>query len=580
MSDKHVLQLFKSMVTDYAFAAPAVSTAFAKDGFITNFNPTPLQLKVLQEEFKPLPLRTLFSVRERENASLDELLARQILHYIEVYGLGMPGLFNLEFDGGKVVPVAYVQGITVAELGRKVRDLLYANAPIKDTKALKEIIDSYRLEFNLGMVKNNEMRVMLFSLGKNAFESGDDAVRYMCYVATDSTLLIKSRKVIKAIKEKRDLFTSHFFRSHQGPLAKVFHRHKNLILAAKTAENRGTINRISRLAKTEHLPLPEAPKKTFIADFCAGRAKSGVGGVIGGLTVRDKFKFLNLVNYKREGNSMDAFIIRNGKVHLEKGRPVLTPGKLEAITLDVLGSLKKDFEHLNKQNILLDAHVDYGLPVSRKQTFGQLPFGTSVTPIGETISSGVYWENAWGARDLDLSGVDPSGHRVGWGQFSGYTDPHIVFSGDVTHAEKGAMEFLTSKVTYKHTYGLFLNIFAGEVGAKAALVVGTKSESHWIEDPIIREVGTLESKGNILGFVKGGKFVVYNCRINNASWSVGGKEAAIVARGLAQFWTVRMLLDALDIPYTTNREADKTYDHDLTYQGFSLDKLEAMLTAK
>jgi hypothetical protein len=259
---------------------------------------------------------------------------------------------------------------------------------------------------------------------------------------------------------------------------------------------------------------------------------------------------------------------------------VLSKGKLDDVTAIVIDSLRDDLARLRDTTILLDPNVDYGLLVSRKQALGQLPFGTTVTPNGSTISSGIYWENAWGATDLDLSAVEVSGRRVGWGQYSGYTRSDVVFSGDVTHASSGAMEFMTSKVSYEPVYALFVNIFAGNKdSSKFALVVGSKSKDKWIESPVIRETAELNSRGNVIGFVKRGKFVVYSCRLNNSAWSVGSKEAAIVAKGLADFWTVKGLFDTLDIPYSVTREAGRNYDYDLTYQGFSLDKLESVFSA-
>lgn len=571
MVDQHVLKLFKAMVTD---GVGNLDLSNVASGFITNFRPTPKQLKLLQEEFKPLNLTTLFSVEQRETLSAQELIYLQVLHYIEIYGLNSPGLFNLEQKNGQVATIAYVQGLSRDELADKVRSLLYANAPIKDAEALKEIIESYAIDFDLNQVKNNEMRVLLFRLGQDVFQSGDDAVRYMCYTATESALLIKSKQVIKAIEADDKSFKADFFVDHERPLAKVFHRHKNLILAAKTSENAHAINRISRLAKTLHVPIHEPISKRFIAEAYADNVEPKVLQAMG---VRDKFKFLNLLQYKMLGNTTDAFIIRNGKVHLEKERKVLNGPKLSSIVADVLDSLREDLAHLRKTTILLDSNVDYGLPISRKQVVGQLPFGTTVTSKGDTLSSGIYWENKWGATDLDLSAVKPGGQRTGWGQYSGYGANDIVFSGDLTHAEKGAMEFMTSKTTFMGVYALFVNIFNGQEGTKFALVVGSKTKAKWIEEPVLREMGTLDSKGNIVGFIKGGKFVVYSCRMNSNSWSVGNKEAAIVARGLADFWTISVLLNVLAIPYSLTRDPNQTYDHDLSYQGFSFDKLETML---
>src|SRR5258708_18211142 len=238
----NVLDLFKVMVT-YVQTSPNVS--YIDHGFITDFLPTPKQLDILLEKYKPLPLTTLFSAKERSESDLLTLIMKQILHYIEVYGLDSPGLFDLEVTDGKVLSLVFIRGVSKEKLGEMVRSLLYANAPIKDTAELKLIIDHYQIEYDLSKVKNNEMRVLLFQLGKNVFPNGDDTVRYMCYVATESALLIKSKKVIKAIEEKGMAFSMRFFEDHALVLAKVFHRHKNLILAAKTENNCNIINKIS-----------------------------------------------------------------------------------------------------------------------------------------------------------------------------------------------------------------------------------------------------------------------------------------------------------------------------------------------
>lgn len=89
--DLAVLRLFKAMVA----RATGLNTDNIRKGFVTNFDPTPQQLKILAEEYKPLPLTTLFTVHERQHATACELIRKQILHYFEVYGLDTPGLFRL-----------------------------------------------------------------------------------------------------------------------------------------------------------------------------------------------------------------------------------------------------------------------------------------------------------------------------------------------------------------------------------------------------------------------------------------------------------------------------------------------------
>lgn len=570
--NSELLDLFKVLVVETTGGGNVCLDNVAH-GFVTDFVPTASQRAILREKFQPINIKTLFTVEERQNADPFELITKQVLHYIEVYGLHSPGLFNLEVDGGKVVTLAFVRGVTVPVLGDLVRDLLYANAPAKDAAVLKNIIDDYGIAFDINAIKNNELRVLLYD-DSQTFQDGDDAVRYICYKATGKSMLIKSPEVVAAVGQNP--VSRDFLRKHEDVLAKVFNRHKPILMALKSKATKSAINRISRFSKTLHVPLYQSVAKGYLA-----AALNGKPPPVHMLSLRDKFKLLNLIEYKKQGLTTDAFVVRNGKVHIEPNRKVWSKAELDKIAGVILDGLRRDLDKLRGKSFLLDKNVHYGLPISRKQSIGSLPFGTTVCIDGNRISAGVYWHNDGGARDLDLSTIDNNGRRTGWGMYSGYArgDNAVTFSGDVTSAHDGAMEFMTSKVSDAGLmYGLFVNIFNGEIGAKMQLVVGENTGDRWISNPVLREEHSLTSRGNVLGFVKGGKFVVYTCRLNDDRWSINGKSKAIVARGLADFWTVNDLFDALGIKYDLDRAPNKVYDHDLTYTSFSADKLEAVFS--
>ncbi len=568
----NVLKLFNALVVSDETSVGEVDTTYVeKFGVITNFKVDAHQHYALAHQFQPLPIRTLFGRVERDTASIFSLITKQILHYVEVYGLNRPGLFDLEVEEGKIVSLRFVRGVTVTELGDMVRELLYTNAPVKDAAMVYNIIKDFSIDFDVNKVANNELRVTLYDVSKHVFTNGDDAVRYIALKATGNSMLIKSKQVVEAVKKSTGV-TSAFFEKHENALAQVFNRHKAIILAAKNKYNRTAINRITRLSKTKHVPIHEPIGKRFVSLALAGKADAPA---LKKVSIRDKFKMLNLIEYKKMGHDTDAFIVRNGKVHLESGRAVRDLTGLDRVRGMILFSLEEDLAHLNGKTILLDSTVDYGLPVSRKQSMGNLPYGTTITVTDGRISSGVYWHDDWGARDLDLSTIDNAGHRTGWGSYSGYskTNP-VTFSGDMTSAYKGAMEFMTSTGV---DYGLFVNIFSGQSGAGFELVVGRDGKDRWIEDVVVREKSQLDSRGNVIGFVKGNKYVVYQGRLNDNRWSVDNKASAVVARGTSEFWTVSKLFDALDIKYVLDKDADVAYDYDMSYAGFSYDKLEALL---
>ena len=565
-----VLDLFNCLVVNEDQLSNGPYVQHADIGVVTDFDPTNEQSAVLEAAFKPLNLHTLFTREERETASLEHLLVKQLLHYVEVYGLGMPGLFDLTASQGTIIVMRFVQGITVSELELNVQDLLYANAPIKDAAQLKRIIDQYGLEFDINEVKNNEMRVVLYRPGLDTFKNGDDAVRYICWAATGDALLIKSPEVITAVTAVK--WHSDFFVRHELLLAQVFNRHKRLILAAKNANTAKDINRIARLSKTQHIPIHESIVKTFVHGALIDVIDNPMD-VLANISLRDKFKYLNLLAQRKLQSETAAFKIRNGKVHVRTNRRVYPLSDISRVETAVLESLAERLSFLKGQAILLDKNVDYGLPISRKQTIGNLPFGTKVTSDSNEIFSGMYWENDWGARDLDLSTIDMDGNRVSWGAYSGYRDTGIIYSGDLTDARNGAMEFMTSKAK---DYGLFVNIFSGETGSEMELIVGSnRTKKQWIDEPIIREKHTLNSRGSIIGFVKGKTFVVYAGRLGSSR--VSGANP-IVNESRADFWTIQRLFSVLGVNFDVDRQDEVVYNHDLSYKSFSFDKLEAVFS--
>lgn len=562
-----VLKLFNVMVTDTF--VDGIDNSNLKYGVVTNFTPTIDQHSVIVETFQPINVRTLFTVEERNTADLFDLLYKQVLHYVEVYGLNSPGMFNLEQDGNTITKLNFIKGVTNDELQSLVLDLLYGNKPVKHVEELQNVVTHFNIPFDFDKIQNNEMRIRLYDETIHSFNDGDDAVRYMVFKNTDESLLIKSKEVIDSMSSNK--IPVAFFEKHAYVLSQVFNRHKKIIMAAKNRNTKSVINKISKMSKTTHKPIMESFSKKFVSVALSKGVSIHDANKI---SMRDKMKIINLLEYKKLQNTTDAFIVRNGKIHVEPNRTIKNQEQVQMVIDLLLESLKNDLSHLNGSKILLDKNVDYGMPISRKQTVGQLPFGSTVEVEG-TISSGVYWKNEWGASDLDLSTINLNGERVGWGDISGYTHNDIKYSGDMTYADPWATEFMTST---NASYGLFLNIFNGSSSADYELIVGnqTGKSKDWVDNPIVREKTTLKSRSNVIGFVKGNKYIAFNGRMGSNYISGNPKDKAIISRGLAKMWTVKELLDYCNINYDI--ESDGTeYDYDLTYLSFSFDKLEKLL---
>jgi len=568
------IKFFKSVVAEKQYR---LDYSLLDHGVVVDFIPTAEQAAAIRSTYPKINIKSLFSVEERATADPFTLITKQIMHYIEVYGLDSPGLFNLEVDGKQLATLTYIKAIDTDELKVLINNIVTANAPATDIPALKALITAFKFNYDINEVKNNELRVALYDIDRDVFSSGDDAVRFIVLAATEDPMLIKSKAVLAALKEKNGspLSQTVFVRAltlHQDQLAAVFNRHKDILLSIKDEYTTKIINRIARLSKKKHVPVTPALNKTFIARYFAGEF-AAVLKVLERISVRDKLKFLTLLEYKKLGLTYDTFIIRNGKVWNATERKVIESTRVEDLIEVILQSLSRDLKSLASKNILLDPVVDYGLPVSRKQATGHLPFGTTVTVEGG-VSAGIYWHNEGGARDLDLSTIDHLGNRTGWGRMSGYTRDDVVFSGDVTSAPNGATEFFTFK-KLNFTGGLLVNIFSGEVGSKAELVVGKPSAKEWQDRTYVREKLELLSKETIIGFVREDKFVIYSGRLGNSH--ISGGKPPIVSKALVDHWTVGKLLGFLGINYDVAKRDGVSYDFDLSYSGFTFDKLEQML---
>ncbi len=577
---ENVLREFGVVVVDSK--SPAFNYQNARHGFVTDFKPTAAQLTALKSVYSPLNVNTIFTVKERNESSVEELFTKQILHYIEVYGLGQPGLFDLIGTNGQAYTLNFVKGVSKAEFGEMVRKILYSNSPTKDVATIKEMVTTYSVALDVNKIQNNEFKMFLFDEKHDTFVDGDDAVRFIVFKATGETMLIKSKEVLEKIN--RNTVTIEFLQKHVVVLSQVFNRHKDIMMKLKGASNNNSpfakvaakfkvsnvntvINKISRLSKKNHIPIVPAINKTFIEKAQAAGFDFAVLDKIG---MRDKLKFLNVLRFRKADVGFDSFVIRNGKIHTKQNNRKYNMLRLGVIEQEVLKSLKKDLSGLNEGNVLLDSRVHYGLPTSRKQVIGKIPFGTTVE-LGERISAGMYWENDWGATDLDLSTMDLNGERVGWGQMSGYGKGDITYSGDVTYAGEGAMEFMTSE---NSTYALNINIFSGRSGAEAEIVVGTGSKDRWIEDVFLREKVSLNSKECVIGFVKDTKYIAFCGRTGNSR--VSGSFSSMVQKASLSVWTVNELFDELGIKYSVEDDNTVAFEHDLSYNQFAFDKIEKL----
>lgn len=520
-------------------------------------------------------LKTLFSKNELENSDLIDKVIKQIRHY---YSCGTYGVQDLELNGEKV-SVDFIKIVSREELLELIKSDIYSNRALSQEKVLGiiELLKDYRLFhcLDFSKIKNNEFKSIAVSENIVAYAniSGDDILRAIIYIATNKTLLIKSKEVIEAlgfiVSDKRVI---DLLKNYPETLAKCFNRHKRLFLALKNENTAKHINKIAKLSKKFHVPVKESLNKTFIFKHI-NLDKGDMIADIEKLSVIDKMKILYQIEVLMSDMPNRVFIIRNGKAFIKEGVDSLDKSRVVDNLRLIKGLIKKslanNLSHLKGLKIKYPENVDYALPISEKKSVSGIPFHTEFYNLKDNyLVAGMYWENAWGAYDLDLSSISINGDRVGWGQLDSYTQD-ILFSGDITNASSGAIEYIANKKDKPVI--LINNIFSGQEGSKFKIVIGNSDKvgNKYVSD-VIAELDYKfdKSKTISLGALEKDKFTLYPVSLRNNRVS-GKRDKAILPFVLVKHTMMKELLELAGVKFIQ----DNSFDLDLSVNNVTFDKL-------
>ena len=100
------------------------------------------------------------------------------------------------------------------------------------------------------------------------------------------------------------------------------------------------------------------------------------------------------------------------------------------------------------------------------------------------MATGIYWENSWGAHDHDLSGINIGG-KVGWNSDYKQGNGALMYSGDLTDARNGAVEYLYAGKGLSEPTLVMNNVFSGDPtsGYKIIIGKGDKMSRQYMMDP-------------------------------------------------------------------------------------------------
>ena len=418
------------------------------------------------------------------NADYRQLIVEQVLHYLSTYGREAFGLGaapvvpteSFQFPDNQPLPVESltIMHVVDAEVANDIVEhtLTTVTAPHKNDMVF---YSTYCKNTTLSpeKVKSNELRTLLYTMKDLYPEDEDEFVRYLLYRSIGSTLVIKNKKIIRTIKnamkdEKIEHFVlTGFQKANLSKLARNFLRLKPIYLAFKTPDTASYINKIRRLADIYHKPMSDLRVANLSNLFYQGEVEKAKK-VIGKMSMRELIKVRNFVDVNQlfQGSVIEAYNIRNGKIHLEEGknRTVSITGTAAMNAMDE--ALRQEFcnrtyRKLAGKIFFIPSYIDYCAPVSEKQFIGNIPYGTKFS-FPNTVSLGIFWENYKNKRtDLDLHLTTPSG-AFGWNASYRNEERAVLYSGDMTDATNGAAEaFYTNYSKLDEPYILSVNNYTG-----------------------------------------------------------------------------------------------------------------------
>jgi hypothetical protein len=569
------LKLFNAVLSKKSSQKPFVSeqgyiiepgALWAKDRIIKYYHEEKLNGNDLNKTFHK-------SWSKIKNSTRFELFCHQIVHYISTYGSNFQVEMYIpnEILDLPDVKLTYkvIKAYTKKGLVEKCLHMLKSGIALKE-ETINDILSVLVEELGYSFtgkeeIRNKEAIVKIADLYGVLPANTMEFFRYVIYRATGESLLIKSEDAIKAVKDSNYNPSVQFNKFGLIKLAAIFNRFKPLFLAFKNKCPK-TINKIGKLSKSHHKPLAENPlnraTSVLLTDSCIKWLDNATPYAI--------FKALSACHARKLGQEAFVYRIRNGKSWIAENEscPVVNQN------FDFLIEYLKQRYDLSGKRIFLPQNIEYGLPTSEKMYVGNVPTGTKF--YGKRMAVGIYWENSWGARDLDLSGVNIGG-KVGWNAAYKQSGDSLMFSGDITNAPNGAVEYLYAKYGLLSPTLVMNNVFCGDADSGYKIIIGSGDDitKNYMMNPnnLFAEI-KCESvqKQTVLGiFIPKEErqcFVLLNFGAGNARVSGNSKLSDIATRALYQQWN-----NALGFNELIALLGAKIVEDDFEYD-FSLDTLE------
>lgn len=554
--------------SDYGFIIEP-NAMWAKDQILNYFKKEKLSGNDLNKSFHK-------SWEKIKNSSRFELLLEQITHYMSTYGSNFQDEVYIPDEILNVpdLKLSYkvIKAYSKEEMTNKCLSLLKSGIALTEetiNDILTILVDTLDYTFTGSEgIRNKEAIIKIADLYGVVPTDTMEFFRYIIYKSTGQSLLIKNKQMYSAISNSNFNPAVQFNKFGLEKLSEIFNRFKPLFMSYKKICPK-TINKISKLSKVHHKPLVENPLNKVSSRLLTNEDMHWLNNA----TPFALFKALQVLHSRMNDQTSFVYRIRNGKSWTEENHVHLSD--IYKRNFDIIVKYLKNKYDFSGKKIYIPKNVKYALPTSEKMYVGNIPTGTRFN--GKKLAVGIYWENSWGARDLDLSGMNIGG-KIGWNSSYNQNNGSLMYSGDITSAPNGAVEYLYANKGLNSPTLVLNNVFSGSDTCDYKIIVGKgdKISNKFMMDPnnLFAEVKCKSVQTQtILGIFIPKKdkqtFVVLNFGAGHAQVS-GSKTSDIATKALYQQW---------NNPYTFNKlvkllgakivKKAKKADYD-----FSLDKLE------
>jgi hypothetical protein len=457
-----------------------------------------------------------------EEITDDVFYAIQFLHYVSTYG-GVKALANSgesfvvdperehgqDFESTLEAKKAFktIEFVTAEQMSKKINDLLASGLAIdsNDLAQLFDDADRDNLKIRTKTIKNKEAKMYAIKFLGIVPENTAELMRYVLFLATGRTLLIKNEETFDAlrlglsgrpeIKTKVKDVIEDFGYVHEKELANDYFRYAEFfkILRYAIPGMSTYTNYLAKLNKKmrkngTYQPMRVNPLAVVTDPFFDGFSE----GHLNYLYSQKPFPIFQVIratnalhlSIERGSDYTAAYRIRNGKTWIKdvKGQFSNGYGMNEYVKEQQLfGMIRNQFERVNgtKNVFRIPRGVNYALPTSAKSFLGTMPLNT-IFEIPRTkdtaFVAGISWDKD---ADIDLSVTNTKGEHISWhtARRSDGID-ELEHSGDMTRLNKDG-------------YAAELVRFGANVNATAIL----SSILYWSDEPNIEQkffVGTID----------------------------------------------------------------------------------------